>query len=184
MSTSFPPFIHMFSTGWFRLAFFAVLTLAAPAAAQSPTAPTDTVLFRIFLRDGSTFISYGEYARVADRVVLTLPIFGEAAAPELHVLSIPSDRVDWEKTDAYAEAVRATRYAATQGPDDFALLSEAVSRALTDIALTADRDRKASMAIEARQNVMKWVSEHYGYQIGRASGRETEDVGVRRGACK
>src|SRR5262245_43999202 len=169
MSTSFPPFIHMFSTGWFRLAFFAVLTLAAPAAAQSPTAPTDTVLFRIFLRDGSTFISYGEYARVADRVVLTLPIFGEAAAPELHVLSIPSDRVDWEKTDAYAEAVRATRYAATQGPNDFALLSEAVSRALTDIAVTTDRDRKASMAIEARQNVMKWVSEHYGYRAQEAA---------------
>jgi len=154
----------MFSTGWFRLALFAVLALAAPLAASAQTTPTDAVLFRIFLRDGSALISYGEYARVGDRVVLTLPIGGDASSPELHVLSIPADRVDWEKTDAYAESVRATRYAATQGPDDFALLSEAVSRALTDIALTADRDRKASMAIEARQNVMKWVSEHYGYR--------------------
>jgi hypothetical protein len=154
----------MFSTGCLRVAFFALLMLAASAAARAQTAPTDAVLFRIFLRDGSTLISYGEYARVGDRVVLTLPIGGDAAAPQLHVLSIPSDRVDWEKTDAYAESVRATRYAATQGPDDFALLSEGVSRALTDIALTTDRDRKASMAIEARQNVMKWVAEHYGYR--------------------
>jgi hypothetical protein len=72
--------------------------------------------------------------------------------------------VDWEKTDAYTDSVRATRYAGTRGPDDFALLSEGVSRALGDIAVTADPARKVAMAGEARQNVTKWIAEHFGYR--------------------
>ena len=153
----------MFSTGRFRPAIltFALAICAAPLCAQ---APADAALFRVFLRDGSALLSYGEFARVADRVVVSLPIGGSAEAPSLHLVSIPADRVDWEKTDAYADSVRSTRYAATRGPDDFALLSEAVSRALTDISLTTDPDRKIAMAIEARQNVMRWVAEHYGYR--------------------
>ena len=100
--------------------------------------------------------------------MVSVPLGGTAAAPDLHLLSIPSDSVDWEKTDAYADSVRAARYAQTRGPDDFALLSAAVSMALTDIALTSDPQRKIAMAAEARQNVTRWVAEHYGY---RARGR-------------
>src|SRR5215472_19330105 len=85
MSTSFPPIIHMFSTGRFRRALFVALTLASPAAsgasgvthaARQTSAPAtaDATLFRVFLRDGSTLVSYGEYARVADRVIVTLPL--------------------------------------------------------------------------------------------------------------
>src|SRR4051812_46790953 len=164
MSTSFPPFIHMFSTGRFRLQFFALVLVLAARPGWAQTAPSDASLFRIFLRDGTTLVSYGEFARVADRIVVSLPIGGTAQGPALHVLSIPADRVDWEQTDAYADSVRATRYAATRGPDEFALLSEAVSRALTDIALTTDVNRKIAMAAEARQNVTKWVAEHYAYR--------------------
>lgn len=153
----------MFSTGCLRAAvLLAAATICATAAGAQP--PADAALFRVFLRDGSALLSYGEFARVADRVVVSLPIGGSAESPALHLVSIPADRVDWEKTDAYADSVRSTRYAATRGPDDFAMLSEAVSRALTDIALTTDPDRKVAMATEARQNVMKWVAEHYGYR--------------------
>ena len=91
--------------------------LAQPAASAA-----EASLYRVFLRDGSTLLSYGEFARVADRIVMSLPLGGTAAAPDLHLLSIPADTVDWEKTDAYADSVRATRYAGTRGPDDFALL--------------------------------------------------------------
>jgi hypothetical protein len=174
MSTSFPPIIHMFSTGRFRRAFsaFAAATLALaastqPAAAAAQATPADNAtLFRVFLRDGSTLVSYGEYARVADRVVVTLPVGGGSGAstPDLEVLSIPADTVDWDKTDAYADAARAARYAATAGPNDFALLNDGVTLALSDISMTADADRKIVMATEARQNVMKWASEHYGYR--------------------
>ena len=154
----------MISTGRFRLSLLTLTLLVSAASVSAQGAPPDASLFRIFLRDGTTLVSYGEFARVADRIVVSLPIGGTAEAPELHLLSIPADRVDWERTDAYSDSVRATRYAATSGPNDFALLSEAVSRALGDIVMTADPARKIAMATEARQNVTKWIAEHYGYR--------------------
>ena len=152
----------MFSTAWFRLSFCACLlsAFAAPARAQGG----DATLYRVFLRDGSTVVSYGEFARVGDRVVVSLPLGGTEASPELQLLSLPADSVDWDKTDAYAESARATRYAQTRGPDEFALLNEAVSRALTDIALTPDPQRKIAMATEARQNVTRWAADHFAYR--------------------
>jgi len=158
----------MFSTGRFRRACaVALVVVPAAAFAQSSASPAanDATLFRVFLRDGSTLVSYGEYARVADRVVLALPLVGATAStPDLEMLSIPADTVDWDKTDAYADSARAARYAATLGPNDFALLNDAVSIALSDIGATPDSARKIAMAAEARQNVTKWASEHYGYR--------------------
>lgn len=153
----------MFSTGRFRLAICAWL-LSAGAAFAAQVEATDTTLYRVFLRDGSTIVSYGEYARVGDRIVVSLPLGGSAATPNLQLLSLPADAVDWDKTDAYAESARFTRYAQTRGPDDFALLNEAVSRALNDIAQVPDPDHRIAMAYEARQNVTKWAAEHYGYR--------------------
>lgn len=153
----------MFSTATLRaVAAACLLSFAALASAQS--GPSRATLFRVFLNDGSTLVSYGEYARVADQVVLSMPLGGTPDAPKLQVLSIPASTVNWEQTDAYAEAARAARYAETRGPNDYALLSGAVSRALSDIAVTTDADRKVAMAREARQNVTRWAAEHYGYR--------------------
>jgi hypothetical protein len=160
----------MFSTAWFRRApFVAVLVVSVCAVAarrvSAGQAADQATLFRVFLRDGSTLVSYGEYARVADRVIVTLPLGATTATtPDLEILSIPADTVDWEKTDAYADSARAARYAATTGPNDFALLNDAVTIALNAIAQTSDPARKVAMALEARQNVTKWASEHYGYR--------------------
>ena len=44
------------------------LACAAPAFAESVT------LFRVFLNDGTAVVSYGEYARVGDRLVFSMPI--------------------------------------------------------------------------------------------------------------
>jgi hypothetical protein len=149
----------MFSTGRFRLitcaGFLTLLSAARPFAAAAQ--PPEATLYRVFLRDGSTIVSYGEFARVGDRVVITLPLGGDQGAPDLQLLSLPADAVDWPRTDAYAESARATKYAQTRGPDDFALLNEAVSRALGDLALTTDPQRKIAMAAEARQNVTRWA---------------------------
>jgi hypothetical protein len=161
----------MFSTARFRRALAVVSLLLCAARGSAQTASGDAALYRVFLTDGSTLLSYGEFARVADRVVVSVPLGGLAGAssPALHLLSIPADTVDWEKTDAYADSVRATRYAATRGPDDLALLGEAVSRALNDITHTPDAARKIAMAGEARQNVMKWAAEHYAYRAERVA---------------
>jgi hypothetical protein len=153
----------MFSTATFRAVVAAcLLSLAALASAQSPS--SRATLFRVFLNDGSTLVSYGEYARVADQVVLSMPLGGTPDAPTLQLLSIPASTVNWEQTDAYAEAARAARYAETRGPNDYALLSDAVARALSDIAVTSDPDRKVAMALEARRNVTRWAAEHYAYR--------------------
>jgi hypothetical protein len=163
MSTGFPPIIHMISTAAFRRAWIAALLLACGAvwaAAQPPA--SDATLFRVFLNDGSALVSYGEFSRVGDQVVVPLPI--QLNPLKLQMISIPGDRVDWEKTDAYSDSARAARYAATRGPDDFAMLSTSVSQALTDIALTEDPQRKAAMAAEARQNLTKWLAEHFGFR--------------------
>lgn len=163
MSTSFPLFIHMFSTGAVRavLASLVVVVCAMPARAQSAATAT---LYRIFLQDGTTLVSYGDYARVADRVVLSVPVGGSPSSPSIQLITIPASVVDWQRTDAYAESARAARYAATRGPDDYAMLASAVARALSDIAVTRDPDTKIAMAAEARQNVTRWVAEHYGYR--------------------
>lgn len=153
----------MFSTATLRAAAAACfLSVAGLANAQS--APPRATLFRVFLNDGSTLVSYGEYARVADQVVLSMPIGGTPDAPKLQLLSIPTSTINWEQTDAYAEAARAAKYAETRGPNDYALLGDAVSRALSDIAVTSDADRKLAMALEARQNVTRWAAEHYAYR--------------------
>ena len=90
-----------------------------------------------FLSYGSTLVSYGDFARVADRVVFSIPIGGlDEPSPALHLVSISESSVDWERTDQYAEATRARHYAATQGEVDFDALSTEVARALHDVATT------------------------------------------------
>ena len=70
---------------------------AAPAFAESVT------LFRVFLNDGTAVVSYGEYARVGDRLVFSMPIgavdAGAAADPNLHVVNLPVSAVNWIATD-------------------------------------------------------------------------------------
>ena len=174
-----------FPQAGFAALFCVCFLLLEPGALLAQPAADDT-LYRVFLRDGSTLLSYGEFARVADRIVMSVPLGNSTAGPDLHLLSIPADAVDWEKTDAYADAVRASRYAGTRGPDDFAMLSGAVSTALTDIALTTDPDRKIAMAAEARQNVTRWVAEHYGYRaedVARMAGLFDDVVAETRAAA-
>ena len=159
----------MFSTGRFQTGLFALVAVLCASAALAQAAPANATLFRVFLRDGSTLVSYGEFARVADTVVLSMPIGGTSESPTLQLVSIPSSGVDWSKTDAYAESARAAKYASTGGPGDYAMLNVAVSNALAEITATPDPDRKIAMAVEARQNVTKWVAEHYGYRADDAA---------------
>src|SRR5688572_9552205 len=79
----------------------------------NPSAAAEAVLYRVFLRDGSTIVSYGDYARVGDRVVLSVPI-GAGEQPQLQLVTITEASVDWQLTDRYAEVARANRYADTR----------------------------------------------------------------------
>jgi hypothetical protein len=140
-----------------------ILASAATPALASPPASDERSLYRIFLQDGTALVSYGEYARVAGRIVFSVPIALDPA-PELRLVSIADTAVDWTRTEEYAEAVRARRYAETRGEDDFAILSNHVAAALNEVAHTADPARRLALAEEARRNLAEWPKRNYGYR--------------------
>ncbi len=148
-----------------RVALLAMAVSAAIAAAPPPALAADALLYRIFLQDGSTLVSYGDFARVADRVVFSIPIGGlDTPSPALHLVSISESAVDWERTDGYAEATRARHYAATQGEADFNALSTDVARALLDVATTKDAARRLALATDASRMLAAWPAAHHGYR--------------------
>ena len=142
----------------FLLVMAAVLLPAVSTAA-------DAVLYRIFLTDGSTVVSYGEFARVADRVVFSMPVGPvDSGTPQLRLVSVVDSSVDWVRTERYAEAVRAKRYAETRGEADFTRLSAEVARTLNQVALTADPKRRLEIATQARRVLSEWPSRNHGYR--------------------
>src|SRR5260221_11776261 len=95
-----------------------------PAAADDAQA-----LLRVFLTDGSALVSFGEPARVGDRVVFSMPVALGPAAP-LSLVNLPAARVDWERTSRYAATARQMRYLETQGEIDYAALSNGITETL------------------------------------------------------
>ena len=158
-STFLPHDFHMGRGFRCAVALWALLLAGAGRATAA-----ESVLYRLFLIDGSTLISYGEFARVADRVVFAVPIGDLTQSPVLQLVSIPESTVDWTRTDEYSNAVRAHRYGETGGETDFAMLTARVTQALNDIALTPDPARRLAMAREARTTLARWPSENYGYR--------------------
>jgi len=142
-----------------------VATLAGTTIAAQPRAPQgDVLLYRLFLKDGSFIVSYGEYAKVGQEVVLSMPLGSDVATPTLQLITIPTDSVDWARTDRYSQSVRYQHYASTRAEDDFAVLSAEVAAILNEISLTTDRGRAVQVADEARRRLAAWPGEHLGYR--------------------
>ncbi len=144
-------------------AFLLVVSAVVPAsAADEPSA----VYYRIFLTDGTSLASYGEFARVADRVVFSMPVGASGADPAatLQLVSIPADKIDWNATDQYAEAARAEHFSKTRGEVEYQALSADVANALNDIALTNSPVLKLQTAERARQRLAEWSRSSYGYR--------------------
>jgi len=140
---------------------------AGPRAASAPAAvPGADIapLFRVFLKDGTSLVSYGEMARVEDRVVFSMPTSPSDAAPQLQLINIPSDTVDWPSTLNYAESVRAMRYLATRAPSDYALLTNEIAQALNDVGLSEDPARRLAIVEKARKALAEWPAAHYNYK--------------------
>src|SRR5215471_6835759 len=143
-----------------------VIPLAAgppPEEALRPPAGASPY-YRLFLKDGTTLVSYGEMARVADRVVFTMPTSTSLDNPELQLVDISSQRVDWTRTDSYAEAARASRYFATRAEMDFAHMSADIELALNDVALTENPAKRLEIVEKARKQLAEWPAAHYGYK--------------------
>jgi hypothetical protein len=139
---------------WLRLT--SVPMTAADDAGDAAT------LLRVFMRDGTSLVSYGEFAHVGDRVIFSMPM-AASANPPLQLVNIPADRVNWERTNRYADSARAARYAATSAENDYAVLSNAVSRTLNDVAL-ADPAKRLAIIEGARKTLAEWPASHFNYR--------------------
>src|SRR5262245_62570022 len=129
------------------IARLAIVSLVA--SGPSAAAADDATLLRVFLRDGTSLVSYGEFARVADRVIFSLPT-SASDNPPLQLVNIPADRVDWDRTNRYADSARAARYLATQAESDYLTLSVRVSKALNEVAFTTDSAKRLAVVEDAR----------------------------------
>jgi hypothetical protein len=162
--TGFRRLVHRISTGRPAGAFggaLLALCLAMPAAAQDGGG---SLLFRIFLTDGRVLTSYGEWARLDDRVVFSMPLRRGDPAGELHLVSVAAAQVDWERTERYAVASRAQAYATARGEADFDRLSTEVADTLNAIAAIKDPRERLARAEAARRTLNDWPGAHYGYR--------------------
>ena len=141
------------------------IAIGGRGAAQTPSpAPVDdATLLRVFLTDGRSLVSYGEPARVGDRVVFSMPAAESSGAP-LQLVNIAASRVDWDRTSRYTTSVQAKRYIETQAEDDYAALSNAIARALNDVAVSKDAAHRLAVVEDARKQIAEWPSRHFHYR--------------------
>jgi hypothetical protein len=141
-----------------------VLLLAAALVAAWVGAAVATT-GRVFLLDGTTLACAGEYARVGDRIVFSMPLGVEPTGQSrLQLVTLPAGRVDWSRTDQYRDAVRAATYAETRGEEDFTRMTAEVARTLNDIAFAGDPARRLALAEDARRRLVAWPADHFGYR--------------------
>jgi len=136
----------------------AALLLSVHAAAAD-----DPVLLRVFLADGTSLVSYGEPARVGDRVIFSMPT-ATGPNPPLHLVNLPIARVDWDRTSRYTATVQGKRYLETQADADYAALSNDVAATLNEVVATADPRERLAIVERARKALAEWPQNHYNYR--------------------
>ena len=150
-------------TTWAGVVAVLCLLPPAPASGSGPGRAEEAPLFRVFLTDGTTLVSFGEFALVGDRVVFSMPLNADVE-PALHLVNIAADRVDWARTNRYAESARATRYLATRAESDYIGLSNDLARTLTEVSQVTDASKRLALVESARKQLAEWPRTHYGYR--------------------
>lgn len=135
----------------------------ALVASRGAWAADEATLFRLFLKDGGSLVSYGEVARVSNRVVFSMPT-ATGPNPPLHLVNIAADRVDWERTERYAASARSGRYLETQAETDYTLLSNQITESLNEVGQIDDPARRLAIAEDARKTLAEWPANHYNYR--------------------
>jgi len=144
-----------------RVLLSALCCLLLPGLAS---AVPDATLLRLFLTDGTSVVSYGEFSRIADRVIFSMPAGGAPSEPRLQAVTLPSVLVDWPRTEQYAASARYQQYAETRGDEDFQRLSNEVADVLNEILKTRDRTQALDIATRARNTLADWPRQHLGYR--------------------
>jgi hypothetical protein len=109
-------------------------------------------------------VSDGEYVKLEDNVIFSMPVGGTPDQPRLQVSMVRTDLVDWPRTERYAASARYQRYASTRGEEDYLRLNNEVADVLNTIALSTNRAEALAIAERARQTVAAWPGAHYGYR--------------------
>jgi hypothetical protein len=136
-----------------------------PATADARViAPDGATIYRVFLTDGTSLVSYGEPARVGDRVIFSMPTAATLDNPPLHLINLAAHRVDWPRTERYSEAARAARYFATSAEEDYVRLTSQVAAALADVATASDPTTRLAIVEKARRTLADWPRTHYNYR--------------------
>lgn len=152
-----------------------VLALAILVAARVPVAHAATIqdplLLRLFLNEGGTLVSFGEFTRTPDLVVFAMPVGGPITEPHVQVVSLPAASIDWLRTEGYATNARYHHYVSTRGEADFRQLTDEVARTLNRIAVTTEPAAALQIASQARLALLRWPQDHYGYRA-----REIEEI--------
>jgi len=131
--------------------------------ARAQTADNGATLFRVFLKGGGTLVSYGEVARVGDRVVFSMPT-GAGNPPPLHLTTLAADRVDWDRTERYAMSARSGRYIETQAENDYTELSNQISQTLNEVGQSTDTAKRLELVEAARRTLLNWPADHFNYR--------------------
>jgi len=147
------------------LAFAAAASIVCAASTRGSAQSDDVTLLRVFLSDGRSLVSYGEPARVGDRVVFSMPS-SPASGGSLELVNIPADRIDWARTNRYAETVRSKQYIETRAENDYAMLSNQIAQALNEVAASHDSARRLAVVEAARKRLADWPAQHYHYREG------------------
>ena len=140
------------------LAAALICPLRAAAAA-----PDEATLLRVFLTDGTSIVSYGEPARVNDRVIFSMPT-AATPNPPLQLVNLPASRVDWDRTMRYAATARASHYVQTQAENDYAALSNDVASTLNEVMNTAEPTMRIAIVERARRTLADWPAAHFNYR--------------------
>ena len=141
-----------------------VAVLAACVWHAAIAAADDATLLRVFLKDGTSLVSYGEPARVEDRIIFSMPT-AAMPNPPLHLVNLSIERVDWDRTNRYATTARATRYIETRAELDYATLSNTVADALNEVTRTPDPAQRLAIVEKARRTLAAWPENHYNYRL-------------------
>lgn len=141
------------------LAMLVVLACAPGLVADDRSA----TILRVFLKDGTAIASFGEYARIDDRVVFSM-LLGSGSPPQLQLVNLPASAIDWASTSRYADAARYAQYVATRAEADYAALTNEVAKALNRIALASDTSAKLDAATRVRRLLGEWPAWHYAYR--------------------
>jgi hypothetical protein len=147
-----------------RRRFAGALFALCLCVARSVSAQDEPTEFRVFLKDGTSLVSFGELARVEERVVFSMPTSPSPTDPQLQLINLAAERIDWERTTRYADSVRSARYMATQAEAHYAMLTAEIAQAINDVQLTDDASKRIAIVQRARRTLAEWPARHFNYK--------------------